>query len=89
MLRFYVSDNQKYWSFYVQALKYAYNSSMNRITGLAPFQLVLSSPLAKFSIREEEQRAKENVQDIRNSFIRQIDTKLGKAEDQLSKEQAR
>lgn len=41
-LRSYVADHLKEWFLYTDAIIYAYNTQVHRITSLSPFELVLS-----------------------------------------------
>lgn len=41
-LRHYIGDNQREWDLYSDPLTFAYNATVHRVTGIAPFKLVLS-----------------------------------------------
>ena len=52
-LRLYVADHPKDWDLFTDALKYAYNSQVHRVTKVAPFELVLSRPPPPLGIQAQ------------------------------------
>jgi len=61
-LRTYIADHPRDWDLYSSALTYAYNSSPQTSTALAPFELVLSRPPGPLAVRKpvgepQEQRS--------------------------------
>jgi len=50
-LRHYVLEHPREWDEFTPALTYAYNTQIHRITGFAPFELVLSRPPPHLSLK--------------------------------------
>jgi len=94
-LKHYVADPQKDWDAYVGPLTYAYNLQVNRSTGTAPFNLVLSRipPSAVIAARATAHPADgpqtPTTAQAKRSILRRYESALSLAKERLTATQRR
>ena len=89
MLRCYVEDHPSDWPKYVNALCYAYNTSVHRTTGTTPFDLVLSRVPPDFATTHRAGPKGPSEAAARDDYIQRLEQALSKAKASLQRTQAR
>ena len=90
-LRHYLADNQRDWDLFTDALTFGYNSTVNRMTGLKPFELVLTrSPLAlSLQNRPTLDSHTGTLTQYKTQYLRWLKALMSTASDTLKKGQDR